>query len=147
MMDNTLDKTLRRLRIAYFLVWILSALVALLYETGVLEEGTMAHDGRDIYILQSASVLLTLFLIPFSLKMFSVVVSRRITQLADEQKVLSYIRWSEVRLALLAVVVFVGLSVYYSTLSNVGGFCALLGLLALFFCWPGKERVKEELGL
>jgi hypothetical protein len=99
-------------------------------------------------VLQTVTILLTLCLIPVSLKMFSAVLNKRVLPLENaESKLLSYLHWSEVRLALMAIVALIGLSVYYTTLSSIGGLCALVGLLASLFCLPGEEKVKNELNL
>ena len=143
-----IKKIVRRLWMEYLLVWLLSLGIVVLYETGVMEEGTWAHDGRICYVLQTVTILLTLCLIPVSLKMFSAVLNKRVLPLENaESKLLSYLHWSEVRLALLAIVALIGLSVYYTTLSSIGGLCALVGLLASLFCLPGEEKVKNELNL
>ncbi len=137
----------RRLQVEYIAIWLLVAGLFLSYETGLFEEGTLAHDGRLCYVLQTATVLLTLCLIPVALKMFSLALDKRVKPLPRPEALRAYQRWSEVRLAMLAVVVLVGLSVYYSTLSSIGGLCALVGLLATLFCLPGEARVKGELNL
>lgn len=143
-----IKKIVRRLWMEYLLVWLLSLGIVVLYETGVKEEGTWAHDGRICYVLQTVTILLTLCLIPVSLKMFSAVLNKRVLPLENaESKLLSYLHWSEVRLALMAIVALIGLSVYYTTLSSIGGLCALVGLLASLFCLPGEEKVKNELNL
>ena len=143
-----IKKIVRRLWMEYLLVWLLSLGIVVLYETGVMEEGTWAHDVRICYVLQTLTILLTLCLIPVSLKMFSAVLNKRVLPLENaESKLLSYLHWSEVRLALMAIVALIGLSVYYSTLSSIGGLCALVGLLASLFCLPGEEKVKNELNL
>lgn len=137
----------RRLWTEYVAVWALSLGLLVLYEAGVLEEGTLAHDGRICYVLQTASVILTLCLIPVALKMFSQALDKRVRLLPRPEALLSYLRWSEVRLAMLTIVVLVGLSVYYSTLSSIGGLCALVGLLSTLFCLPGETKLRNELNL
>lgn len=146
-MEKQLKSLVTRLRTEYILFWVVSVAVMVLYETGVLEEGALAHDPTLCYASQTLGVLAALCLIPFSLKMFSMVVTKRLANMEKEEALRSYRRWSEVRLAFLAVVVLVNLSVYYTTLSSIGGLCALLGALASLFCLPGVERIKSELAL
>lgn len=147
-MENMeIKRIIRRLWTEYVVVWLLAIGLFALNETGVLEEGGLAHDGRTSYVLQTATVLLTLCLIPVSLKMFSMALEKRVRPLPLPEALRAYLRWSEIRLALLAVVVMIGLTVYYSTLSSIGGLCALVGLLATLFCLPGEARLKGELNL
>lgn len=128
-------------------VWLLAAGLFLMNGTSIVEEGALAHDGRLCYVLQTATVLLTLCLIPVSLKMFGMALEKRVRPLPLPESLRSYLRWSEIRLAMLAVVVMIGLTVYHSTLSSIGGLCALVGLLATLFCLPGEERLRSELNL
>lgn len=138
---------IRRLWAEYVAVWLLAAGLFLMNGTGIVEEGALAHDGRLCYVLQTATVLLTLCLIPVSLKMFGMALEKRVRPLPLPESLRSYLRWSEIRLAMLAVVVMIGLTVYHSTLSSIGGLCALVGLLATLFCLPGEERLRSELNL
>lgn len=144
-MEKEIKRIVRRLWVEYLLVWLLALAIVLLYEAEVMEEGLWAHDGQICYLLQTAVVLLTLCAIPASLKMFGLVMERRVSVLPHAEALVSYQRWSEIRLALIAIVVFVGLSVYYTTLSSIGGLCALVALLASFFCLPGADKLKHEL--
>lgn len=137
----------RRLWAEYVAVWLLAAGLFLMNETGIVEAGALAHDGHLCYVLQTATVLLTLCLIPVSLKMFGMALEKRVRPLPLPEALRSYLRWSEIRLAMLAVVVMIGLTVYHSTLSSIGGLCALVGLLATLFCLPGEERLRSELNL
>lgn len=125
-----------RLWIEYILVWALPVVSLILHGVGLLEEGALAHDGRLCYILQTCTVLLTLCLVPASLKWFAPDMSAGLT---------SYRRRSETRLALLAIVIIVGLSIYHTTLGNMGGLCAAVGLVATLFCVPSPKRDYENL--
>lgn len=140
---NTL---IRKLKIEYTIFWLLAILLLALYESGLFAEGVLLTEPLTCYIAQTVGILLTLCLIPFSLKMFSLALFKRIIQLPQEEALVSYRRWCEIRLALLTIVVLVNLSIYYLTLSSIGGLCALLGLLASLFCIPSSTRIKEDLG-
>lgn len=147
MENKTIERTNRRLRSVFVSLWVLAVVLLLAFETGLLEEGAWAHDGQICYVWQTAGILLALCLIPFSLKMFGMMLKKRVLLLPKEEAVVSYRRWSEVRLFLLGVVVMFNLVVYYQTLSSIGGLCASLGLVASLFCWPSVERMKSELEL
>lgn len=140
-----METLIRRLKIEYTIFWLSAILLLLLYESGLLAEGVLLTDPLTCYIAQTVGILLTLCLIPFSLKMFSLALFKRIIQLPQEEALVSYRRWCEIRLALLTIVVLINLSIYYLTLSSIGGLCALLGLLASLFCIPLSTRIKEDL--
>lgn len=139
--EESSKKVFRRLQAEFIVVWLLVIGLFGLYETGILEEGILAHDGRVCYILQTASILLTLCLIPASLKMFGQAMGKSIENEQTDMFLKRYQRWSEIRLALLAIVILIDLSVYYTTLSSIGGLCAVVGLTATLFCWP--ENIKS----
>lgn len=142
-----LKKTVRLLQVEYAFLWLLAVGLVIAYETGWMEMGLYIENARMEYFLQTVGILLTLFLIPFSLKLFVLAVKNKITALPLADALRSYVRWSEVRLSLLLVVVLLNLSVYYCTLNSIGGLCALLGLLASLFCIPSGQRVREDLNL
>ena len=58
-----------------------------------------------------------------------------------------YKRWNEIRLLMLAIVTFLNIYVYYTTLDNIGGLCALIGVTASIFCLPSEKKLKEELNI
>lgn len=145
-MDD-LKKAAKRLRVEYIVFWLSAVLLFLAYETALLEEGVFAGNVQMEYILQSTGILLALGLIPLALKIFSLALVKRISLLPLAEALPSYLRWSEIRLSFFTVIVLVNLSVYYLTLSSVGGLCALIGLLASLFCWPSEKRIKEDLNL
>ncbi len=140
-----MKKLIRRLKIEYVIFWLLAIILFSVYESGLLAEGALLTDPLSCYIAQTVGVLLALCLIPASLKMFSMALFKRIVKLPVEEALVSYCRWCEIRLALLTIVVLINLSVYYLTLSSIGGLCALLGLLASLFCLPSSTRIKGDL--
>ena len=99
------------------------------------------------YILQCVSILLTLGLIPFALRMFNLNLVKRIKELPLQQALKSYQIWSEVRLGLLFVTAILSLSFYYITLNTTNLFCACMALIATLFCVPSESRIKNELDL
>ncbi len=135
-LPTDIQRISRLLWAEYIIVWTLPIISVILHLAGVFEEGTLAHNGRLCYILQTCSILLTLCLIPASLKFFSPDIHAGLV---------SYRRRSETRLALLAVVIVIGMSVYHTTLSNIGGLCATVGLVSTLFCTPGLRRDYENL--
>ena len=104
-------------------------------------------DVRMDYILTTIGIMLTIVMIPLSLRLFNLNLVKRISKLSTFEALISYRRWSEVRLALLLVAALLNMSIYYLTLNTTGLFCSLMALLATFFCIPTKERLLKELDL
>lgn len=146
-MKAEINRLLRRLQAEYVLVWLLPALLVVLYETGVLTEGTFAGDARMDYIFQTVGILLTIGLIPLSLRLFSLSLVRYVRQLSLPLALRSYRRWSEVRAGLLLVAALVNLSFYYLTLNTAAVWCALMALIASLFCVPTRKKLMDELDL
>ena len=128
-------------------VWTAPLLLVVLYETGLYQEGLLAGNAQMEYILQSVSILLTIGLIPFALRMFNLNLVKRIKELPLQQALKSYQTWSFLRLALLFVPAILALSFYYLTMNTTNLFCACMALIATLFCVPSENRIKNELDL
>ena len=132
---------------AFLGVWTAPLLLVVLYETGWYQEGLLAGNAQMEYILQSVSILLTIGLIPFALRMFNLNLVKRIKELPLQQALKSYQTWSLLRLALLFVPAILALSFYYLTMNTTNLFCACMALIATLFCVPSENRIKNELDL
>ena len=132
---------------AFIGVWTAPLLLVVLYETGLYQEGMIAGNAQMEYILQSVSILLTIGLIPFALRMFNLNLVKRIKELPLQQALKSYQTWSLLRLALLFVPAILALSFYYLTMNTTNLFCACMALIATLFCVPSESRIKNELDL
>ena len=132
---------------AFLGVWTAPLLLVVLYETGLYQEGLLAGNAQMEYILQSVSILLTIGLIPFALRMFNLNLVKRIKELPLQQALKSYQTWSLLRLALLFVPSIMALSFYYLTMNTTNLFCACMALIATLFCVPSENRIKNELDL
>ena len=109
--------------------------------------GLYAHDVRASYIFETITILLTAILIPSSLKAFSYILKRQINNQSTVIAIKKYFLWSLVRLLLLFLIIIVGLSCYFLTLSSTGALCALMGITASLFCIPSEEKLKKEIHL
>lgn len=146
-MKEQIKKVLNRQRIVFIFVWVLPFLYACLYETGLLPKGICVGDANKVYILQTVGILLTIGLIPFALRMFSLQLVRRVKELPLRKALTSYRRWSDVRLSMLFVPAMINLQFYYLTMNTTGLFCAAMALIATLFCIPSESRMKNELDL
>ena len=136
---------LRRLRIEYIAFVLLAVLLVVLHETHVLPEGLLVGHTTAVYVCECAGILLTIALIPLALKSFHKALLRMalIEDAAARRR--SYVKWNEIRLAQFVVIVLLNTSIYYATLDNMCGYCAIMGVIASLFCWPTKSGVEVEL--
>lgn len=138
---------LRRLRIEYLAFVFLAVLLVVLQETHVLAEGVLVGNATAVYVAECAGILLTIAFIPLALKGFHKALLRMSVMEDEAARRRSYLKWNEIRLAMFVVIVLLNTSVYYATLDNMCGYCAIMGLIASFFCWPTKEGVDVELSM
>ena len=134
-MEKRMTRLLRVLEAEFALFWILVVAGCVLYETDVLPQGSMVGDAQAEYILQTVGILLTVCLIPLSLRMFSLSLTRYVR------------RWCEIRLAMLLAPALFNLTVYYTTLDVTSLLCMGMLLVASLFCVPGRGRLMRELDL
>ena len=146
-MKEKIRKILSIQKCAFITVWAAPILLAVLYETGLYPKGIQAGNAQMEYIFQSISILLTIGLIPFALRMFNLNLVKRIKELPLEQALKSYQKWSDVRLSLLFVPAIMAMSFYYLTMNTTNLFCACMALIATLFCVPSEKRIKNELDL
>ena len=138
---------LKRLRIEFFAYVVLAGLLILLYETHVFYEGGLVGNVSGTYMAECAGILLAVALIPLALKSFHKALLRMAGMDDDAARRRLYVKWNEIRLSMFLVVVLLNLSIYYTTVENICGYCALIGAIASLFCWPTKEGVTIELSM
>ena len=146
-MKENIKRILLIQKSAFLGVWTAPLLLVVLYETGLYQKGIQAGNAQMEYIFQSISILLTIGLIPFALRMFNLNLVKRIKELPLEQALKSYQIWSNVRLSLLFVPAIMAMSFYYLTMNTTNLFCACMALIATMFCVPSEGRIKNELDL
>ena len=146
-MKEQIKKTLNQHKLAFILTWALPLLMVVIGECEIYPQGLYQGNAQMEYILQSVGILLTIGLIPFALRIFSLNLVKRIQELPLAQALKSYQRWGEVRLFLIAVPALLNVQFYHLTLNTTGLFCASMALIASLFCVPSENRLKNELNL
>lgn len=144
-MEKKIIKAIQVLRIQFYVVWILPILLVLLYETDILPVGLYADAPQTQFILENIGILLTIISVPLALKLFSTVLKKRINNVSFTVALMQYELWSGIRLGILGLVALYNIIIYYFTLNNIGGLCALIGLTASLFCYPNEKRLRQEL--
>ena len=89
--------------------------------------------------------MLTALCVPLALKLFSLVLKKKIDYMTIPLALKRYVQWSMVRLGLLEAAIILNGLCYYLTLSNTGNLCMLIGLTASLFCLPSEKRLRNEL--
>lgn len=141
-----MDKIILKLRLNYFLWLVLAVVVLVLFETECCMPGAWA--GGEVtetsFLIQTFLILLTICVIPVSLKLLNWKPVRKRIQVAGADRMPVYLRWSALRCALLGLFLILNLLVYYAALEKANALCAVILLLAYLFCWPSANKIKSE---
>lgn len=147
-MEQKIKHVTKLLRIQYLLFLLLPVLQVVANECDWLDVGGYADNVLARYYLESATIILSIVSIPLALKLFSLVLKKKISsEKSSLVAIKKYLWWSGIRLLILEIAVLFSFEVYYLTLSNVGGLCALIGLTASVFCLPSEKRLREEMNI
>ncbi|MCI1646985.1 MAG: hypothetical protein LKI39_10745 [Bacteroides sp.] len=144
-MEKQIKLITNRLKLIFILFWALPVLGVIVGETGEDWVGIYAGDVSTTYYAETLIILLTAICVPFSLKLFAVVMNKKIDKVTIPHALRLYWRWSCIRMLLLFLPVATGFMIYYMVLSNTGALCALISLTASLFCLPSEERLRKEL--
>lgn len=146
-METKIDKTLKTLKVQFFLFWLIPILLFVAYETNLLGVGTYADDPQMQYVWETIGILVAIACVPLALKLFSIVLKKKIDEVSFPAALSKYQLWSGIRLGILEFAALLNIVVYYFTLNNIGGLCALIAMTASLFCFPGEKRMREELNI
>jgi len=119
-----------------------TAVMAVLFETEVLSTGLLAGLSPNTELVVTTLVeLLSLLLIPVSLKMFKF---KPVRQDLMQRKEQALRKWGVVRLGVLFSVLFVNTLLYYIYMNTAFGYLAIITLLCLPFVYPSRDRCLTE---
>ena len=134
-MEEQIKRAVRDLNISYVFFWVLPAFLLGAGEFDLLPVGALVDNAQATYYLETAGILLTALCVPLALKLFSLVLKKKIDLLTIPLALKRYVQWSMV----------LNVLCYYLTLSNTGNLCMLIGLTASLFCLPSEKRLRNEL--
>lgn len=119
-----------------------TAVMAVLFETEVLSTGLLAGLSPNTELVITTLVeLLSLLLIPVSLKMFKF---KPVRQDLVQRKEQALRKWGVVRLGVLFSVLFVNTLLYYIYMNVAFGYMAIIVLISMVFIYPSESRMKSE---
>lgn len=144
-MEEQIKRAVSSLNISYVFFWVLPAFLLGAGEFDLIPVGTLADNVQATYYFETIGILLTAACVPLSLKLFSLVLKKKIDHMTITLALKRYVQWSIVRLGLLEVAIVLNLLCYYLTLSSTGNLCMLICLTASLFCLPSEKRLRNEL--
>ncbi|MCQ2111270.1 MAG: hypothetical protein MJY79_07240 [Bacteroidaceae bacterium] len=137
-------KNARILQMCLLAIYLTAGITALLYETGFLQIGTVT-DEKTIYLMQVAAVLLSLGLIPISLRGFKGAMDR-MSEKPLEKRMTFYMVCSYLRQTAYLIVIEFSVLLYYLINDDIGLYCALIGFICSLFCYPTAAGIEHEIG-
>ena len=144
-MEEQIKRAVRNLNISYVFFWVLPAFLLGAGEFELIPVGILEGNVQSTYYFETAGILLTALCIPLSLKLFSLVLKKKIDNMTITLALKRYVQMSIVRLGILEIAIVVNLLCYYLTLSSTGNLCILIGLTASLFCLPSEKKLRNEL--
>ena len=144
-MEEQIKRAVRNLNISYVFFWVLPAFLLGAGEFDLLPVGALVDNPQATYYMETAGILLTALCVPLALKLFSLVLKKKIDHMTITLALKRYVQMSIVRLGILEIAIVVNLLCYYLTLSSTGNLCMLIGLTASLFCLPGEKKLRSEL--
>lgn len=135
-----MEKTIKTLKYCFWSSVAVAAIVAVLFEAGMLPDGLLAGTDANLeFVLTSLLELLTVCAIPLMLRLFKFeAVRRKIANRAN------YLAWAMVRMGVLLLLLLANTLLYYLFMNVAFGYMALILVLCLFFVLPSKARCEAE---
>lgn len=128
---------LRIPRFAYVAVWLIAAIVALLFEDDVLPAGFLSSSTAGVkYAVSLACVALTLVGTWGGLRIFTMKSVRR--KLFKHPCAL--MKYNLIRTGIFSVMIAFNLLAYYAYFEPSQLYCLLVSLVGFIFCWPKQEE-------
>ena len=116
-MEEQIKRAVRNLNISYVFFWVLPAFLLGAGEFELFPVGGLVDNAPAIYYFETVGILLTALCVPLSLKLYSLVLKKKIDHMTITLALKRYVQWNIVRLGVLEVAIVVNLLCYYLTLS------------------------------
>lgn len=136
-----LKQTQKRLLLNFWLILLPSFLLVVLYETELLEPTDISHDVNFVFFMQILQEVVTIAVIPLSLKLFKM---KKIHEKLVKEKGPALLKWGMIRIDMLCIPMLVNTFMYYQTMSPAFGYMAIILFLCLFFIYPSLGRCYSE---
>jgi membrane protein YdbS with pleckstrin-like domain len=133
------------LLVNYFIVVALALLIIVCGENDWLNNVGVMHDDKSSdFIMTSIMEIITICLIPISLRLFKFKKVRE--EIISDETVHhgSFIAWAIIRLDMLQIPMVVNAVLYYLYMNVAFGYMGIILFLASFFIFPTEERCHFE---
>lgn len=132
---------IKSLRTIYCTGLLIAVCIAVIFETGLFPEGSVATNEVLHYWLSLVGVGMTIILLPLALRLMKFGFVKK-SVVASET---NYMRWSIIRIAMLCVPLLYNLICYYATgCEPTFIYMALMAAVCFLFIWPSNDKMMYE---
>lgn len=136
-----MKKTINILRTELFASIIVAVVIVVLYETETLLPGGLSEAKNTEFLLTSLMELLTICLIPLSLRLFKF---NKIHQALIATREQGLRKLGSIRMMMLCLPMVINTILYYLFMNVAFGYMAIIGFICLPFIYPSKGRCISE---
>lgn len=137
-----MKQTKNILTILFWSLLSISAIIVLLFETDIMESGILAaKEGNAEFIITVVFELVTLAVVPLSLKMFQFKFIKK-SLITGRENALA--KWGMIRIAMLLFLLLLNVILYYLFMNMSFAYMALIALICLPFIYPSMDRCVSE---
>lgn len=137
--------TIKKLQGLYLFIWIMTAVLVLLFKQEILPQGIAANNPSIIYASNLAAIIITLAGIYLALKLPSLPIVKSEVQNKDTAKALqAYQKWTLRQLTCIAIPFWGNTLIYYFTHSESILYALLITAISSVFCWPSILGFKSK---
>ncbi len=131
-------EAIKKVRTTFWVQIAITATIAALFETGIIEKNLITLAPTARYIADVAGVLLTITLIPLAIKGFSA----QMQKAAGKPHIIErFHNSSNARLSIIFFVTAANLVLHYGTGNDSALYCALFGLAAAIYSYPTENTL------
>lgn len=140
-----MKQTGKILTIDYFIVLVFTLIIIICGENDwLLNVGVMHYDKNSDFIMTSIMEIITICVIPISLRLFKFKKVRDYIILDKSESHSCFLVWAVVRLGMLQLPMVINTVLYYIYMNVAFGYMGIILLLASFFIFPTAERCNFE---
>lgn len=138
---HIMKKTINILRTELYASIVVAVIIVILYETETLLPGDLSEDKNAEFLLTSLMELLTICLIPLSLRLFKF---NKIHQTLIATREQGLKKLGSLRMMMLCLPMVINTLLYYLFMNVAFGYMAIIGLICIPFIYPSESRCISE---
>ena len=140
-----MKQAVKILTINYFIVLAFALAIIVCGENDWFNNVGIMHDNKNSdFIMTSLMEIISICLIPVSLRLFKFKKVRNAIQSDNTENHSSFIAWALIRLDMVQIPMIVNVILYYMYMNVAFGYMGIILFLASFFIFPTLERCNFE---